>query len=129
MKTLLERHEAHGWMPFHVFEAVGESLGVAPWSVETRYRQHLVALERAATWRLGADETATLATSVDFVDGYTRLQAAGSVAAFALVDRALWADVSRAMVGLRVAERRRRQRLAEAAVCRPCAAVAAAAAA
>ena len=59
-------------------------------------------------------------TAANFADGYARLRALGPVPAFAVVDRAIWADVSRALVGLRVAERRRRQRLAESATCEAC---------
>src|SRR4051794_34965041 len=44
MNALLEGHEAHGCVPFHLLETVAESIGVAARSVETRYGQHLSAL-------------------------------------------------------------------------------------
>jgi hypothetical protein len=101
-------------LPFALFEQVATRHGVAARSLETRYGQHVSALAARSQWSLSADAAVMLAGEGDFSAAYQRLAQLGPVPAFPVFERVLWADVSRALVGLRVGERRRRQRLAEA---------------
>jgi hypothetical protein len=123
MTTLLAEHARHGSMPYHVLVSVGEALGVAARSVETPYNRHLVTLESERGLVLTEAQIAAITGATDFSEAYSRLRALGPVPDFALVDRAIWRDPSRALVGLRVAERRRRQVLGEATTCSACATV------
>lgn len=120
LSTLMDDHAAHHALPFHVLDALGARHGLAPRSVETRYSQHIAAELVSTSWQLGPAERAMVAGAVDFEDAYARLRLVPGAPAFPVVDRLLWADVSRALVGLRVAERQRRQELAESPNCDTC---------
>lgn len=120
MTRLLDEHARHGAMPHHVLEKIGRGLGVAPESVKTRYAVYLGGLAAASRWRLDSQSIAVIMPAADFLNAAERLRAEGETPVFALVERAIWRDVSRPLVGLRVAERRRRQALAEGDPCGLC---------
>ena len=118
MTTLMVEHATHSAMVEHVLERVGLMIGVVARSVGTRYGQFLASLTQGLS--LMPDEVLAISGSRDFVEAHRRLATSGSGREFAVLDRLLWADVSRALVGLRVAERRRRQALAETDACTVC---------
>src|SRR4051794_20644286 len=71
MSAVFVAHDAHSRLPHHVLEAVGEELGVAARSVETRYGIHLGVMDAISGWQLGIAEIAEIAGADDFIDAYT----------------------------------------------------------
>lgn len=120
MRALADEHTAHLCLPFHVLQAAGDRLGVAARSLEPRYREFVQQLAAASGWSLDATASAVIASAADFADAYGRLEVIGLAPAFPILDRAIWMDISRGLVGLRVAERRRRQAMAESGTCQLC---------
>lgn len=114
-------HDQHNRLPYHVLEAVGESLGVAARSVETRYGRHLSVMEAMSGWSLDAATVARIADAKDFIDAYTHLVDAGDdVPSYPLFDRALWRSPRAGLARLRRSESRRRQAISEWGPCFYC---------
>jgi hypothetical protein len=120
MKKLEEQHVLHGSLPQHVVQRVARELGVEGRSLETRYNNRLRRLEEHDAPVLAAVDLAASVTAGDFRSACAALAAALDLS-MPVVERALWRDRSRALAELRVAERRRRQHLAETAACQLCA--------
>ena len=120
MERLTGEHERHGQMPFHVLVIAGRESYVAATSVETRYRIYVRDLAEAIGFTPTPEQVEAITGARDFPDAYRRLARLGPVPPFAVVERALWATPSMALLDLRVAERRRRQVTAELAACVEC---------
>lgn len=126
---LLAEHADHAMMPIHVLDTVGSTLGVDARSVLTRYGISVRRLAESDPFELTTAMMVELRAAIDFSDAYGRLSRLyDDLPTFAVVERALWADRSSVLVGLRTSERRRRQALAESGSCSSCAADAALAA-
>lgn len=125
MDRLLEQHDLHGEMPWHVLVAVGAWLNVASRSVSTRYGCFLRRLELdRGTVVLTAADHDVIRESVTLGAAHRALVESGRLVPFPMFERAVWREAGdRDLVDLRKAEVGRRAHAAGAARCALCSTV------
>jgi hypothetical protein len=118
---LLDEQCGHGGLPNHVIDRIAGDMGVAHTSLASRFDLAVRHLVRESGPLPVAALAPALADARSFGDAYRLVGLMGSTVAYAVFERALWADTgNRRLADLRSRERSRRQAISESGVCHIC---------